>query len=112
MKNILDREALLERVQGDEELAGELLEMFREDVHGRLKAIKQAQESGDMQTIILEAHTIKGAAGNVGANDLSEAALQVEKAAKDADQGTVASLIKQLEESFEIFRRALADMDE
>jgi HPt (histidine-containing phosphotransfer) domain-containing protein len=111
LKNILDREALLERVIGDEDLAKELLQMFLEDIPDRLKAIKQAQESGDMETVILEAHTIKGSSGNIGANDISKAAFQVELAGKDANQETTPSFIKQLEDDFEVFRKTLADMD-
>lgn len=111
MKNILDREALLERVQGDKELAKELLEMFLEDVPGRLKIIHQAKETGDMKRITLEAHTIKGSSGNIGANDMSEAAFQLELAGKDENQQSIPSLINTLEEKFKVFQQTLSDID-
>jgi len=111
LNDILDKEILLERVQGDEELAKELLEMFVEDVPGRLVKISQACESGDMKTIALEAHTIKGAAGNVAANDIHAAALQVELAGKDNNTETIPSLIQQLEKHFEVFQQAVAGID-
>ena len=44
MKNILDREALLERVQGDEELAGELLDA----ANSRGAAIKKREDTHRM----------------------------------------------------------------
>lgn len=107
LKNIFDRDTLLERVQGDEALVKELLEMFLEDVSARLITLKQAQESGDMKTITLEAHTIKGSSGNISANDMSAAALQIEMAGKEENRQVIPSLIQKLEADFEAFRQAL-----
>lgn len=106
--NTFDKEALMERVDGDEELAKDLLDLFFEDVPGRITTIKKAQESGDMKTVTIEAHTIKGASSNIGADDIREAAFQVELAGKDENQETIPSLIQQLEEKFKAFQQFLS----
>jgi len=106
----MDRESLLERVAGDEALADELVELFLQDVPDRLKAIQHAHETGDMKTITLEAHTIKGSSSNIGANGMREAAFQLELSGKDANQEAMPSLIKALEESFRTFQQTIADM--
>lgn len=111
MGDTFDKEALMERVDGDEELAKELLELYLEDVPDRINAIKQAQTSGDMKTITIEAHTIKGSSSNIGADDIKEAAFQVELAGKDENQETIPSLIQQLEEKFNTFQQFLSQMD-
>ena len=69
-----DRQALLDRVAGDEQLMAEVIRMFLEDCPTRMAAIRQAVEEKSPASIRSAAHALKGAAGNLGANGLFEAA--------------------------------------
>lgn len=55
-----------------------------------------------------QAHTLKGAAGNVGAEMLQAAAYALEKAGQAGDQAQFVDLIARIKEDFEAFRQAFA----
>ena len=74
-----DEGALLERVSGDHALMEEVLRLFREDVPTRLAAIRGAVESRDAQAIRATAHALKGAAGNLSAIGVFDAADALER---------------------------------
>jgi two-component system, sensor histidine kinase and response regulator len=69
-----DKKALLERVAGDEQLMIEVINIFLEDCPPQLGGIRRAVEAKDPGLIRTTAHALKGAAGNLGANGLFEAA--------------------------------------
>jgi CheY-like chemotaxis protein len=74
-----DREALMNRVGGDEQLFNEIVQLFLVDCPIRLTAIQAAVASGDCEEIRLEAHALKGSASNVSAIALSSAARTLER---------------------------------
>ena len=59
-----------------------LLRKFAEQQAGAVTAMKKALSAGDRATAERAAHSLKGAAGTLGANALSEAAAKVETAIK------------------------------
>lgn len=61
---LLDREALLARVEGDIALLRELIELFRDDCPRLREAICGGLRRGDADAVRQAAHTLKGAAGN------------------------------------------------
>jgi two-component system, cell cycle response regulator len=69
----------------DQTLIGEILTEFRGDIPGQLAALIDASEAGDLEAIKRQAHTLKGAAGTVGARALRAAAAELERAA-DAEE--------------------------
>jgi two-component system sensor histidine kinase/response regulator len=75
----LDRHSLLERLGGDEELMQAVLRIFLEDCPKRLADIKSAVEACDAERIRTSAHALKGAAGNLSAIGLFEAARTLER---------------------------------
>lgn len=75
---VIHYDALLARVEGDRELAAELLEMFVAGCSKYLDDICLALEASDLQRTQLTAHQLKGAAQNVGANPLAAIAEQLE----------------------------------
>ena len=74
-----DREALMNRVGGDEQLFNEVVELFLVDCPIRLTAIQAAVASGNCEEIRLAAHALKGSASNVSALGLSSAARTLER---------------------------------
>ncbi|NOY81894.1 MAG: response regulator [Kiritimatiellaeota bacterium] len=106
----LDREALLERIGGDADLADELVSVLLEDVPGQIQALAEAVERGDRAVAERIAHTIKGAAANLSATPLSEAGAALEAAAR-AGRDDLAPLFETIKAEFERLRAELAAPD-
>jgi two-component system sensor histidine kinase/response regulator len=92
----LDRASLLERVEGDQELLAEMIQLFLADAPHLLDAMRSALQQGDMILLERSAHSMKGAAGNMSALVTVNAALQLEQSAKKGDtessKGNLAAL--------------------
>ena len=69
------------RFDGDRELIGELWETFKETAPGQVVNALHALGSGDLQTVAREAHSLKGAAANIGAVCFESAARDLHLAA-------------------------------
>ena len=94
---VLDMKAALERVEGDEELLGELAHLFAEQCPKQLVEVRRAVEAHDAHLIERLAHTLKGSSANLGAPGVSEAALRLEQKARSGDLDGVTGLIEDLE---------------
>jgi HPt (histidine-containing phosphotransfer) domain-containing protein len=79
----IDRDDVMRYVGGDEELFVEVIRLFLEDCPARLSGIKAAVERGDAEAIRQTAHALKGAAGNLSAAGLCEAARTLERIGAD-----------------------------
>jgi CheY-like chemotaxis protein len=101
---IFDRAGLFERLMEDEELVKEVVEGFLGDMPSRFAALKEAVDSGEAAHAHRHVHTIKGAAGNIGALALQKTAAAVETAAQSGDLKKTAALIPLLDEQFEILK--------
>jgi HPt (histidine-containing phosphotransfer) domain-containing protein len=69
-----DRTAALERLDGNEKMLSDVIGSFLGDCPARLNAIKAAVDAKDADTIRREAQRLKGAAGNLSASSLFDAA--------------------------------------
>lgn len=76
---------LMERLDGDEEIAREVAEAFVESTREILELLESAVAADDVEKVTLHAHSIKGAAANIGANALAESAGTAENAGRDGD---------------------------
>ena len=92
--------ALIE-FEEDEELLIEVLEGFLENVRKQIKTLEKALSADDHDTIAREAHSIKGGAANLAADDLSRAAHDLEKMGKDNDLGNCGETLAKLIEAYE-----------
>ena len=75
----IDRVELMERLGGDRALFDDVIAIFLDDCPRRLAAIKTAVDMGDAKHIEETAHVLKGAAGNLSATRLFEAAQTLER---------------------------------
>jgi len=75
----VDRQALLARLGGDEELMRDIVQIFLMDCPARLAAIKSAVDARNADKLRAEAHALKGAASNMSAQDVVEAARTLER---------------------------------
>ncbi|MCF7979715.1 MAG: Hpt domain-containing protein, partial [Chromatiaceae bacterium] len=67
-------DVLVERLDGDEEIAREVAQAFVESTQELLQQLDDAMSVGRHETVRLNAHSIKGAAANIGADALAETA--------------------------------------
>jgi CheY-like chemotaxis protein len=74
----LDRAGLLDRLGGDEQLLADVVGLFLEDCPAQLAALRRAVDARDPESIRAAAHALKGAAGNLSAHGLCEAARAME----------------------------------
>jgi HPt (histidine-containing phosphotransfer) domain-containing protein len=94
--------AALERVEGDRDLLEELVRIFADECPGNLKEIRLALSGRDAHALRLLAHTVKGAAMNLGALKVSEAALALENQARAGDLENAAPLAENLAKEIEL----------
>jgi HPt (histidine-containing phosphotransfer) domain-containing protein len=76
---VFDRNSMLERIDGDESLLGIILDVFLEDAPNSMGAIERALAARDARGLRDAAHALKGACGNISAEELREAARDLEQ---------------------------------
>ena len=103
----LDRASLLDRVEGDQELLAEMIQLFLADAPHLLDAMRNALQQGDMISLERSAHSIKGAAGNMSALVTVNAASQLEQSAKKGDAESSRANLAALEGAVERLLPAL-----
>ena len=93
---LLDKEAALLQLQGDEEFLEELLSIFHTEIPERRAKLISAIRDGNMSEIAQEAHSLKGVCMTIGAKSCQKTALDLERAAKDSDQTSVKDIFPRL----------------
>ncbi|MEZ4369491.1 MAG: Hpt domain-containing protein [Polyangiaceae bacterium] len=73
---------LLEQVMGDQEMLQVLVQIFLDDLPGRVDELRQAIGSGDPERVRRAAHPIKGACAQLGAEPARKALSAIEEAGK------------------------------
>lgn len=104
----VDFTRIQETSDGDTEFERELLGVFIEDCEDRIQRLSAAIAAGRLDEIKREAHTIKGAAANVGTTQLQEIATQLE-ALGDGSTPEAQALAGQLTEEFERVKAAIGE---
>lgn len=103
---IFDLDDVLKRFDNDLELLREVAAAFTEDAPRQIATIRRSLEEEDEEVLCRQAHTLKGAAGNIGAVALSAACRRLEMAA--ATNGAYG--IEPLVESVELEYAKLKDL--
>jgi HPt (histidine-containing phosphotransfer) domain-containing protein len=81
----LDKKAVLERIDNDQELFDEICDIFRSDGPELVRRLREAVEAGEIPVAIRHAHSLRSSSANIGANELSELAHQAERVGKGGD---------------------------
>ena len=109
LESVWDRDVLLERLLGDEEMLEEIITGFLEDAPAQLSALSEALATGDAASAEMSAHAIKGAAAGIGAERVRSAAFAVENAVRNGAMDEAASLIGALELEFGRLKRFIEE---
>jgi PAS domain S-box-containing protein len=104
---VFDRQALVARLLGDEDLAESIIAGFLKDIPQQIQVLKEHFDRSETGEAGGRAHTIKGAAANVGGMALSAAASKMEKAGNAGRMEEIAALIPELERQFDLLKASM-----
>lgn len=107
MESVLDKASLLERLDGDQELLAELIELFLADCPNLLEEIRSAVASGDAPLLMRAAHTLKGSVSNFCAPRATEASQRLETLGRDGNIADAPAALASLENLIEHLRSEL-----
>ena len=105
-----DRAAVLDRCGGDEDLLGELVSIFRQDLPDYLQRIKTAIDTGDDDELARAAHTLKGPLGTLGFDAAQTLALELETMGRTSDTSEAADRFGELGTELEQIAPLLAEL--
>ena len=105
---VFDRNGLLERLGGREEMLGLFFDMFFKNVAGYLDLLLLAVERGDGKQVRIQAHAIKGAAGNISACRVWKAATAMEVHAREGRLDESVNLVQQLKDEIQAFQHEVS----
>jgi len=97
---VFNRSGMLERAMGDQKLAAEILNAFLEDMPLQMDKLRELLRNGEVKSCGIQAHSIKGAAANIGGERLSQVALEMEQAGDAGDLNAIAARMDSLESRF------------
>ena len=96
----MDFPEAIEEFEGDEEFLVEVVDGFLENVRSQIGTIRQAISEGDTEVVRKEAHSIKGGAANLTADELSGVAFNLEKIGKSGSLEKGMKALGRLEKEF------------
>ncbi len=108
--NYFDREKALERMDNDEELLAELVGIFIEEAQGYLECCTEALKKSDFETAYRAAHSLKGSAANISAEDLSEKAYAMEMAMREKKMENADVLLENISKSMQHTKNVLSNI--
>jgi HPt (histidine-containing phosphotransfer) domain-containing protein len=106
----LNRASILERLEGNQELLTELIQLFLGEAPLLIEAMRTALQQGDMRELGRSAHSMKGAASNFSAYGTVSAASQLENDANKGDSESAKACLATLEVVVERLLPELANL--
>jgi HPt (histidine-containing phosphotransfer) domain-containing protein len=106
-EEIFEKGMLWERLGGDAELFEEIIGVFLDDAPLQMGKLQEALEKGDSREVELQAHSLKGAAMNIGGTALQGLAHEIENKGKIRDLDCARPLLSELEAEFEKLKLVL-----
>ncbi len=103
-----DASFLLEQFEGDTEAVAAVMEVFAEDAPKQIRLLKDALRDHDLDAVRRHAHSLKGAAGNVGASALRDLSLQAENAGSAEDLAGATAAVQSMDQVFDELEAAVA----
>ena len=89
----------------------ELVELFLDASVSDLEKLKNAVNRREMKEIVESAHSIKGAAANLGMKELSETAKRIEMNAREDRLDGAASALRMIRESLDRIAQSLDEQN-
>ncbi len=105
---VINKEAIMERLNGDESLLAEISGLFIDHSPEMLDNIREAIEQRDRSALESAAHAFKGSVSNFFATAAVELALKLETMGRNNDMAGAREIFETLEEQVERLKSALA----
>ncbi|MCK4619164.1 MAG: response regulator [Desulfobacterales bacterium] len=105
--SVFDRTAFLDRIGGDKNICQEIIGIFLQDVPRQIESLENTISKNNPALVDRQAHTLKGASGNVGAVSLQDAAMQLELAGKNNDLSRATEILNTIKKEFEKVKKAM-----
>lgn len=106
---VLDRDLILDRLGGDEEIFSMMIDLYLQDVENTALSLATALANGEDDALMREAHTVKGLLATFSDDAGAAEAFGIEQQAKRGVLGglqpAVAALQRRLFEVAEVLRR-------
>ena len=102
-----DREALLERLDGDLRLARDLITTYMEESPAMRAVLRAALESNEPSKLERAAHSLRGALAAVSAVAASDLADRLETSSRDGDLPAGPARVAELEAELDLVEQAL-----
>ena len=106
----LDRAAILDRVEGDEELLREIVQLFIEDCPRLMKQMHESVQANNAAGLRMAAHTLKGSLSYFGPSQACALALEMEILGRDGNVAQARPTYEALVAKLEQLQPALADL--
>jgi len=103
----VDLTRIREAADGDRDFECELFTLFIDDCGTRITQLELSVDTADGDGCRAEAHTIKGASANVGAQKLYDLAVAMEKTDPESQPDAAAALLAQIKAEFDRVQRFL-----
>lgn len=108
--SVLDLSRLRDVYEDDTAGMLELFDMMLRNSAAHLDALDAALQRRDLDGVRKAAHSIKGSSGNVGANELSRTAAEIEDAARGESWDGVPEKVAGLRPAYERVREAVEQL--
>ena len=106
-RGVWDNAALLARMSGDVEMEKIMLKSFLAHMPQQITKLRAFAEAGDLADATRQAHSIKGAAANVGGVAMQAVAAAMETAGRAGDLDGITSRLDDLEKAHELLVQAI-----
>lgn len=85
---------------GEPDVLKEVLQLFLEDVPGRIDRLRSAWQAGNAVEVQRAAHSLKGSAGNIGATDLLAVCRLLDDQGKSGNVSDLQGLVTSLDREY------------
>ena len=111
IKALFDVAALMKRLDIDEKLVGEIMDVYLHDTPVQISKLKEHFSQKDYLSVQRCAHSIKGASANFCVSTVNETARDIELYAKQGDFERIGLLVDTLEAQFGALKAELAEIE-
>ena len=109
LEPVFDQDKFMERLMHNTSLAQTIAARFLVDIPKQIAALEESIRENNSDFVTRHAHTIKGAAANMGADRLSELASRIERQEKGGDISSLSETLPELHRQFESLRLRLEE---
>ncbi|MCP4600320.1 MAG: response regulator [Proteobacteria bacterium] len=106
---VFDENTFLRRLMNNIPLAQKIAVGFMERIPKRIASLEQSLAENDTEAATLQAHTIKGVAANLAAEELRALAYKMEKSGRGNDLAAISKVMPELHRRFDRLKKKLED---